>query len=204
MRNHYCVRRPGLCDWEACCMRGVKPGEVSERSTRVINLFAGPGAGKSTTAAGLFFTMKTLGYKVELVTEFAKELVYEGATATLNDQLYVLMEQDKRQRRLVGQVDWIITDSPLILAEIYVNGDSTRRLAITAEAWSRFKRYNNVNVFINRIKPYADYGRNQSEDEARIIDEKLRDLTAGMIDEIVPGSPEGVAQLMTAIKEMHS
>jgi len=28
---------------------------------KVINLFAGPGAGKSTTAAGLFYYMKKLG-----------------------------------------------------------------------------------------------------------------------------------------------
>jgi dephospho-CoA kinase len=33
---------------------------------RVINLAAGPGAGKSTTAAGLFNIMKLKGLKVEL------------------------------------------------------------------------------------------------------------------------------------------
>ncbi len=33
----------------------------------VINFFAGPGSGKSTTAAGVFFTLKTAGQKAELV-----------------------------------------------------------------------------------------------------------------------------------------
>lgn len=81
--------------------------------TKVINLFAGPGAGKSTTAAALFVLMKTEGYKVELVTEYAKELVYAEDWETLNWQPAVTKEQDARQRRLVGKVDWIITDSPL-------------------------------------------------------------------------------------------
>lgn len=43
--------------------------------TSVINLIGGPGSGKSTTAAGLFFRMKSMGVRCELVTEYAKELV---------------------------------------------------------------------------------------------------------------------------------
>lgn len=30
--------------------------------TKVINFYAGPGAGKSTNAAGLFYEMKKLGF----------------------------------------------------------------------------------------------------------------------------------------------
>lgn len=41
-----------------------------------INLFAGPGTGKSTTAAGVFFEMKRSGMSVEYVTEYAKSLVF--------------------------------------------------------------------------------------------------------------------------------
>ncbi len=52
--------------------------KVDPERLKVINLWAGPGAGKSTTAAGLFNLMKIRGYNVELVTEFAKEMVYEG------------------------------------------------------------------------------------------------------------------------------
>ena len=52
---------------------------------KVINLFAGPGTGKSTTAAGLFYKMKSKGYMVELVTEFAKDLVYQESFFRLKD-----------------------------------------------------------------------------------------------------------------------
>ena len=44
--------------------------------TRVINLLGAPGAGKSTAAAGLFYRMKKEFLSVELVTEYAKDLIY--------------------------------------------------------------------------------------------------------------------------------
>ena len=51
---------------------------------KVINLFGGPGCGKSTTAADLFARMKLRGLSVELVTEYAKDVVWdEKAAATI-------------------------------------------------------------------------------------------------------------------------
>ena len=41
----------------------------------VVNLFAGPGSGKSTTCAGLFSKLKLAGIYCEMVLEYAKELV---------------------------------------------------------------------------------------------------------------------------------
>ena len=41
------------------------------KQLKVINLYGGPGTGKSTTAAALFALIKREGYNVELVTEFA-------------------------------------------------------------------------------------------------------------------------------------
>ena len=38
--------------------------------TKVINLFGGPGAGKSTIASGLFYHMKIAGYNVEMTGEW--------------------------------------------------------------------------------------------------------------------------------------
>ena len=62
----------------------------------VINIFGAPGAGKSTTAAALFALMKLEGYKVELVTEHAKDLTYSESFKELNDQLKVFGEQNHR------------------------------------------------------------------------------------------------------------
>ena len=43
----------------------------------VVNLFAGPGTGKSTAAAQIFQALKWQRFSCELVTEFAKEKVWE-------------------------------------------------------------------------------------------------------------------------------
>ena len=61
----------------------------------VINLVGGPGSGKSTTAAGLFFLMKIRGLRCELVTEYAKELSYDKNWSDLKRQLHVLAEQER-------------------------------------------------------------------------------------------------------------
>jgi len=44
--------------------------------TIVVNLFAGPGAGKTTTMAGLFSKLKLDNIVCEMATEFAKELTW--------------------------------------------------------------------------------------------------------------------------------
>lgn len=144
---------------------------------KVINLFAGPGIGKSTTAAGVFWKMKTLGFKVELVTEFAKGLVYAG-DIKLNDQLYVFAKQNWRLSVLDGQVDFAITDSPLILSNIYFD----RETAIYTEAFFKplvrdtFDHYHNINFVMKRdteTHPYQKYGRTQTLEEAKNLDDKI-------------------------------
>ena len=66
----------------------------------VINLWGAPGSGKSTTAAGLFFLMKINKYKVELVTEYAKDLVWNGHEAMFGNQISIFAEQNWRIHRL--------------------------------------------------------------------------------------------------------
>jgi len=134
---------------------------------KVINLFGAPGAGKSTTAAGLFFKMKTDTHikSVELITEFAKELVYAGRFKELSsNQLYVTSKQYNRMERLRGQVDLIITDSPIILGAIYAPKDYySSFIPLLKELHYSF---NNFNIFINRVKEYKEYGRNHSKKES--------------------------------------
>lgn len=50
-----------------------------------INIFGGPGVGKSTISSGLFYQMKTRGYKVEFISEYAKDLTYGKDFVKLKD-----------------------------------------------------------------------------------------------------------------------
>ena len=63
-----------------------------KKMTKVINLFGGPGAGKSTIAAGLFYNMKIAGYNVERADEWIKDKVYEGTKYPFKDQLYTFFK----------------------------------------------------------------------------------------------------------------
>ncbi len=143
---------------------------------KVINLFAGPGAGKSTTAAGLFYTMKLRDIKCELVTEYAKDMTYEKRHTTLSDQLYMLAKQNQRIRRLENQVDYVITDSPLLLGLVYTTPNYYK--SFITLALEIFNSYDNINFFIERTKKYQAYGRSQTEDEAKGKDMEIIHLLA--------------------------
>lgn len=87
--------------------------------TKVINFIGGPSAGKSTIAAQLFGRMKVAGHSCELVTEYPNDIVNRGIYKLLDDQIYVLGEQHQRMYCLKDKVEYIITDSPLILQLYY-------------------------------------------------------------------------------------
>jgi len=140
---------------------------------KVINLIGPPGAGKSTTAAGLFFLLKLDGLKVELVTEYAKDLVYENRLQYL-DQLYIFAKQYRRLSRLIGVVDYVVTDGPLLLSLYYCSKDLPK-------SFSNFVKdvvdtFDNKYYFINRVKPYMNYGRIQSEERSDKIAAELKKL----------------------------
>lgn len=139
-----------------------------------INLFSGPGAGKSTTAAGLFFEMKTRDMEVELVTEYAKKLVWQQRHNTLKDQFYVTAKQNHRMSVLKDQVEYCITDSPIILGMFY----SPNYYPGTYKEFilDVFNSYDNLNIWIERTKKYNPIGRNQTEIEAREADKGIRKI----------------------------
>ena len=70
----------------------------------VINIFGGPGCGKSTTATGVFSLLKLHGVNAEFVSEFAKDLTWEERYKTLKNQNYVSAKQHHRQWRLSDDV----------------------------------------------------------------------------------------------------
>lgn len=143
---------------------------------KVINLWGAPGSGKSTLAARLFAEHKRKGERIELVTEFAKGLVYAGDQHSLENQLYIFAMQDRRLQRLVGKVDYVVTDSPLPFSIIYAKDRY-------AEPWfydavmGAFKDYHNVNYFLPLQWEFEAYGRlQQNEVEVREIDQKIREF----------------------------
>lgn len=141
---------------------------------KVINLFAGPGAGKSTTAAGLFHLMKVADMRVELVTEFAKDCVWQKRWSAMGDQLFLTANQNHRLEVLRGQVDWVVTDSPILLGAAYASPSYPDTFVpFLLDLWNT---YDNVNFYINRVKRYQQYGRKQNPERARYYDQMSREV----------------------------
>lgn len=168
---------------------------------RTINLFGGPGTGKSTNASGLFFLMKLMEYEVELVTEYAKYLVWSERVKMFQEQPYIFAKQNHKLEILRGKVDWAITDSPLILSSIFGKkfGYSQAFCDVVME---QFDGYDNVNIFLNRTGVYQPNGRNESEAEAieldRLIKETIiaRGMTYYELD-ATPHAPWKIYELIT-------
>lgn len=139
---------------------------------KVINLFGSSGTGKSTTAAGLFFLMKQAGMSVELVSEYAKQMVWDERKRMFSNQIYLTAKQNHKQDMLRDKVEYCITDSPLLLGAIYAPKDyfpSYRPLLREV-----FDSYHNLNFFLRRVKPFNPVGRNETEFQSDAISVRIR------------------------------
>lgn len=143
--------------------------------TVYINLFAGPGAGKSTIASDLFARMKRSQFSVELVTEFAKDLVWENRQTTLAIQPYVSAKQYRNLARLRGKVDYVITDSPILKDSVYARRYAPKLPQAYHDLLAFFHEDlgASINIFLTRQFEYRHEGRYQDETTAREIDREL-------------------------------
>jgi len=170
--------------------------------TLIVNMFGGPGAGKSTQAAGLFYRLKMKGINCELITEKAKDLTWEKNFMALDHQLFVSASQVYRQERLEGQVDCLITDSPILLGIFYAKADnSSRNKHLANYLLAAFDEKDNFNVYIKRKNNYSFAGRNQTKEEAEEIDKAVikfidyHNIPLFTVD----GSQDGLDQLTNAV-----
>lgn len=124
--------------------------------------------------AGIFHELKQRGINCEMAHEYAKEKVWEESFSVLNDQIYVFAQQLHRLRKLVGKVDVIVTDSPILLSLNYAKNETETFKKLVVETHHNLCR--NLNFLLQREKPYEPSGRMQTEKEARDIDPILRNI----------------------------
>lgn len=173
--------------------------------TIVVNIFGVPGAGKSTGAAYVFAALKMQGVNAELVTEYAKDKVWEENNEAFKNQAFLFGKQSYRMSRCAGKVDVIVTDSPLPLSILY-NNDPRLTENFNRSVMDVFNSYRNMNFFLNRTKPYNPAGRLQTEEESDALAEPLKNLlkTRGILYKEAPGDKQGydwiVQEVMDAMK----
>lgn len=141
--------------------------------TYLINLLGEPSAGKSTTMADLFSTMKYMELTVEICPEWVKRLAYSNIPISKYDQFYITGKEVKQQSRLFNKVDYVISDSPVYLSSFYnfINtGDDT--LALVSKRFYDLAKEDGIkvlNILLKRNKTYCPLGRYQTAEEAKEV-----------------------------------
>lgn len=155
----------------------------SDKNTIVINAFAGPGAGKTTSCLEVAEKLKKQGFVTEYVQEYAKELVYDNNLIMLDGhyehQFAILNEQMKRINRLYGKVDFIVTDSPILLNNTYLNEDKNTEVysAYSDSVNKLYGLYNNFNYFVERdTSVFEKEGRIHNFEQSIAIDNELKNM----------------------------
>lgn len=151
-------------------------------STAVIELYGGPGCGKSTAAAEIYTYLKRKNHDCELVREYVKDWAWEDRKVNLWDELYILGSQLRRESILYNKVQYIITDSPLWLSGFYEKYYFPNLVELPChQALMALKKEFNGRLyhkryFLNRKnKNYITPGRYQDIDEATGIDIMMKE-----------------------------
>jgi len=151
--------------------------------TKIINLYGGPGIGKSTTAAYLYYLLKKSNVSVELIQEYVKEWAWENRPIKPFDQIYFFGKQVRKESMLFGKVNYVITDSPVLLSLCYIkkccDPEVAHGLVETARAFYAVSPRHNVqhiHVVLKRSGEFEQNGRFHSKKESEQIDVEIRDL----------------------------
>ena len=146
--------------------------------SKLINLFGGPGIGKSSISAGITYKLKKKHISCNNPYEFPKTLAWDKNYPAIQDQLYVFANQHRGIAQSYGKVDYIIIDSPILFSTIYLSyytkgyptefyGKSFHDMVIDLH-----NKYDNINILLKRSN--TDINENerfQNIKEAIEIDE---------------------------------
>jgi len=153
------------------------------KNTKIINLFGGPGSGKSTITSGLFYELKKRNISCDNPYEFPKQVAWEDNKSQITDQLYIFANQHRGIVRSYGKVDFIILDSPILLSLAYKDGyDKGYPASLYGESFDKmvfdvYNQYTNINFLLNRDdKKYQTDGRFQSQTESSMFHNRIKNI----------------------------
>jgi bifunctional pyridoxal-dependent enzyme with beta-cystathionase and maltose regulon repressor activities len=138
----------------------------------VINLFGGPGVGKSTRAAELFLNYKKAVHSVEIVPEVVKHNAY---TKTIPNQFLTIGKTvEILEAYREGKVSVVINECPLLQMALYA--EEQGRNYLTTALLEENARYDNDNRLLLRRYPYNPQGRVHTEKEALHYDTLIKEF----------------------------
>lgn len=187
-----------------------------KKYTVVINLFGGPGCGKTTLAHELTAAISRRGLICEYVPEYAKDLTWDTLSedndvaaaartalgSSITQQRAIHDEQMKRIDRPYGFVDTIVTDSPAIISWAYSSGSETELSEFHDYMLHEFMRHRNLNLLVKREVPYEQIGRNEDEATAKQKDDIMFDILKNICEPFATVGRENIEQIVRAVEAM--
>lgn len=176
-----------------------------DKQTTVINLWGGPGIGKSTLAAELFACLKRQNVSVELVREYVKNWAWRGERVGPWDDVYLFGKQVRAESTLYGRVSYIVTDSPIPLGAVYerMYSPGSSFMLDLARSWRQRQAktgIRNVDILLRRDKPYSCAGRYETEEQARQVDDICRAVIGLACDGAMIESPANPDVVLGALR----
>lgn len=144
---------------------------------RRVNLYGGPGMGKSLTAAELYACYGKLGHSVEHVKEVIKLAAYRGEFPKSYQPLKIFSLQIDAEDGFLEHVQFIVTDSPIHLNVAYnkfYGFEGWEEMLSLANKWeAKMPAYH---ILMKRKWPYQTAGRYQDEKAAVFLDSFISDF----------------------------
>jgi len=148
--------------------------------TIVVNLFGGPGSGKTVKQSDLFSYMKKIGLDCERVDETAKVYVRRKKWDELNNQYMLSKKYYETIKAYEHEVNFIILDASLLIG-LYHNETNEYNTSDKEKTKQKILEYynsfSNVNIFLNRKGiDYEENGRIETMEKACEIDNYLKNI----------------------------
>lgn len=165
---------------------------------RRINLWGGPGVGKSVMAARIYSHFQQQDKNIELCREEVKNWAYEGKRPTGFDQLYLFGTQIRKEERILKNNPSyiVVTDCPIGMIAFYTKYYGEPYWGHLYDITRDYDaKYRPVNILLKREFEYVPRGRLQSFQEAIEIDEEMRE-SSDYIMEFWPTEVDGLIEAL--------
>ena len=175
MRNELdsILTAPSFYDKIKLCIKGER------KLTILINMLGCPSSGKTSLSAKLFAELKDMDLNVEYTSEYVKGWAWEGKVIGPFDQFYIFGKEVHNQSRLFDKVDFVISDSPVMLSAFYHHYyKGNEALSVVCHNFYNLVDKAGVKVlsfFLPRTRKYVQQGRYQTEQEADKLALDLRE-----------------------------
>lgn len=147
-----------------------EPKQAANKKPWLINLFAGPGAGKGKAARKIVEALKEKGIAAAYASSPQKEMLKKhpkqlDGTIKTQKKLYGLQKQKIKKEAELSKV--IVTDSPLTVYPLYVKKPDK---GFSKEVIQDFRKDQNFNIYLERGSEYQRGDRKENLQQSEDFD----------------------------------